>query len=332
MATDDTWHSPIRRYLADPNLAIINDPRHGNRPRWFLYCTQDGAANWGATDFHVYTSDDLVAWTDEGRILGLSDVSWAKGPGNGGGGAWAPTVLRADGRYYFYFVADSQVGVAVADSPYGPFIPAVEPLVSVESGWPGHPIDPSILRLADGQENSLNPGTPADDGTAGAVTDYLVWGNTVASVCRLSDDRLHLVTDPARKVRGWTPDSFREAMWIIKRKGVYYASWSVDDTRSPDYHLEYATAPSLDGPWTEHGTLLRGDAATGMVGTGHHSITRIPGTDTWIIAYHCFDAATGDGVHRQVRFDRLRFREDGTLEPLTVRSAGEDGAFFSQRI
>lgn len=329
---ESDWHSPLHRYLADPNLAIIADPTRGGRLRWFLYCTQDGAANWGATEFRVYTSDDLVTWQDGGTILSLADVPWARGPGKGGAGAWAPTILCHAGQYYLYFVADSQIGVASSHSPYGPFSARRSPLISVNDKWLGMPIDPSILRLRDGQANSLNPGTDdtsgmettrADsaNGSEGEsnLTDWLVWGNGVATFCPLSKDRMELAYGMLHsRVKGWTPASFREAMWVFKRDGRFYASWSVNDTREATYHIEYATAPTLDGPWQEHGILVEGDAETGIVGTGHHAIVRMPGTDTWVIAYHCFDAADGDGTHRQIRFARLRFRKDGTIRPVNV--------------
>lgn len=321
------WHSPLHTWLADPNLAIIADPHQDGRLRWFLYCTSDGRPNWGSTNFRVYTSDDLIHWHDGGKILDLDDVAWARGPLHGGGGAWAPTILCWRGRYFLYFVADSQVGVAFSDSPYGPFEARRTPLVGVDDHWLGMPIDPSIVRVSSdkGQStqsslNSLNPATDLpSQAAADLTTDWLVWGNGTATFCPLSKDRLELAYGTMHhRVTGWTPTNFREAMWIFERNGIFYASWSVDDTREPTYHIDYGTAPSLDGPWTYRGTLIQENPSAGIVGTGHHSIVRIPGTDTWIIAYHCFDAATGDGTHRQIRFAQLEFNADGTLKPINA--------------
>ncbi len=317
-----TWLSPLHTWLADPNLALIADPHEHGRLRWFLYCTQDGKPQWGSTNFHVFTSDDLVSWKDGGTILDLADVPWARGPLHGGGGAWAPTILCWHSKYFLYFVADSQVGVAFSDSPYGPFEARKSPLVGADDHWLGMPIDPSIVRVSadDGsssqQHESLNP---AIDAYPQPATDWLIWGNGTATFCPLSKDRLELAYGAMHhRVSGWTPKNFREAMWIFERNGIFYASWSVDDTREPTYHIDYGTSRSLDGPWTYRGTLVEGNASAGIVGTGHHSIVHVPSTRIWIIAYHCFDAATGDGTHRQVRFARLHFRADGSLEPVDV--------------
>lgn len=110
--------NPLHRYCADPNLAIFDG-------RYFLYCTDDGVDDWGSTAFSVYVSDNLMDW-ERYPALDLRDVPWW----TGSDGAWAPSIVRnADGRYVLLFVADSQIGTAVANTPYGPFIPTVEPIV-----------------------------------------------------------------------------------------------------------------------------------------------------------------------------------------------------------
>lgn len=246
--------TPLRRYCADPNLAIFEG-------RYFLYCTDDGVDGWGSTAFSVYASDDLATW-ERYPALDLNDVPWWRDR-NGG---WAPTVTRAeDGSYVMVFVADSQIGAAVADTPYGPFVPVAEPLIR-RGDFDCHTIDPGVFVDYDG-------------------TSYMLWGNGRAYMAPFSPDRLSF--DRSR-VRSWVPGDFREAIWLHRRGGVYYASWSENDTRDPEYCVKYAMAPSLDGPWSEPRTLVEQDPGHGIYATGHHNIVNIPGTDEWIIAYHRF--------------------------------------------
>ncbi|EKC73504.1 Glycoside hydrolase, family 43 [human gut metagenome] len=60
-------------------------------------------------------------WTDHGSPLDLSSFSWADDR------AWAAQTIERNGKYYWYICAHSKltggmaIGVAVADSPTGPF-------------------------------------------------------------------------------------------------------------------------------------------------------------------------------------------------------------------
>lgn len=114
--TSRTWtveavpnRSPVLPGLnADPDVHYLDG-------QYWIYPTTDGYAGWSGTSFKAYSSKDLVHWKDHGVILDLGpDVSWADK------NAWAPAIAERDGKYYFYFCAEQQIGVAVADSPAGP--------------------------------------------------------------------------------------------------------------------------------------------------------------------------------------------------------------------
>lgn len=286
-----TQTSPVLPgYYADPNILAIGD-------RYYVYATTDGYEGWGGTHFEVWESPDLATWTNRGTILTLgTDVSWATQH------AWAPAAIERDGRTYFYFTAEQSVGVAVADSPVGLFREMLgRPLVDKRDFGDGQQIDPAVFVDTDGQH-------------------YLLWGNTTGYVVPLDDTMAGYDPAEVRVVEGI--DDFREALFLVERHGTYYLSWSVDDTRSEDYRVAYATGPSVYGPWTNRGVILAKDLEQGIRGTGHHSILQVPGTDEWFIAYHRFAIPDGDGTHRETTIDRLVFEEDGSIRAVVPTLGG----------
>ncbi len=286
-----TQTSPVLPgYYADPNIVAIGD-------RYYVYATTDGYEGWGGTHFEVWESPDLATWTNRGTILALgTDVSWASEH------AWAPAAIERDGKTYFYFTAEQSVGVAVADSPTGPFREILgRPLVDKRDYGDGQQIDPAVFVDTDGQP-------------------YLLWGNTTGYVVPLDDTMAGYDSAEVRVVEGI--DDFREALFLVERHGTYYLSWSVDDTRSEDYRVAYATGPSVHGPWTNRGVILAKDLEQGIRGTGHHSILQVPGTDDWFIAYHRFAIPDGDGTHRETTIDRLVFEEDGSIRAVVPTLGG----------
>ncbi len=156
---------------ADPDVRFLDGA-------YWIYPTTDGFPGWGGTRFSAFSSKDLVHWTDHGVVLDLAtDVGWADRY------AWAPAIAERDGGYYFYFCAEQQIGVAVADSPAGPFRDALgRPLVA-KADYGGQMIDPAVFTDEDG-------------------TSYLYWGNTHGYVVPLDDD---MVSFDAGAVREITP-------------------------------------------------------------------------------------------------------------------------------
>ncbi|MDH6625365.1 beta-xylosidase [Streptomyces sp. LBL] len=294
--TKRTWtlKAAVTRSPVLPGLNADPDVHYLNGEYW-IYPTTDGFQGWSGTRFKAYSSKDLVHWKDHGVILDLGpDVAWADK------NAWAPAIAERDGTYYFYFCAEQQIGVAVADSPAGPFKDALgKPLVAKGGALSGQMIDPAVFT--------------DDDGTS-----YLYWGNGHGYAVPLNDD---MVSFDATKVKDITPDDFREGSFVIKRKGTYYFMWSEDDTRSENYHVAYASGPSPLGPWTKRGTILSKRPDHGILGTGHHSVVNVPGTDDWYVVYHRFalngpGRPGGDGMHRETTIDRMEFAADGTIKPV----------------
>ncbi|MEV6342837.1 family 43 glycosylhydrolase [Actinoplanes sp. NPDC051851] len=277
-------------YYADPNITVFGDT-------FWIYPTTDGYDSWAGTQFHAFSSTDLVHWTDHGVILDLGpDVSWADDS------AWAPTVATKNGKYYFYFSGGlssgntaKQLGVAVADNPAGPFVDALgKPLVA-SGTYSGQMIDSAVFTDDDGKS-------------------YLYWGNGNSYQVPLNDD---MISFDASQVKTYHPTNYNEGSFVIKRDGTYYFMWSENDTRSADYRVAYATGTSPTGPWSDRvGVILAKDASQGILGTGHHSVVRVPNSDDWYIAYHRFGIPGGDGTHRETTIDKLTFAADGSINPV----------------
>ncbi len=275
-------NSPVLPGLnADPNIVRFGDT-------YYIYATTDGYPGWSGTTFDAWSSTDLVTWTRHPKILDLGpDVSWADSR------AWAPTITEKNGKYYFYFCADAKIGVAVSSSPTGPFTDALgKPLIAANPAG-GQAIDPAVFTDDDGQT-------------------YLYWGNGTAYVVPLNPDLVSY--DPAKITRLTGLDGFREGLFMTKRAGTYHLTWSIDDTGSENYRVGYATMTGpLGAGLVNRGVILEKDPSLGILGTGHHSIVQVPGKDEWYIAYHRFAIPGGDGTHREVTIDRLRFGADGTI-------------------
>jgi len=292
-------HNPaLVGYYADPD--IIYSQKTG---RYYIYPTSDGFDGWSGTYFKTFSSPDLVHWRDEGVILDLKeDVSWADR------NAWAPCIIEKqmgdDFEYFYYFTAAQKIGVATADSPTGPFTDSGKPLIdSLPNGaGGGQQIDPDVFH----------------DPQSGK--DYLYWGNGYLAGAELNPDMKSIKKS---SIRILTPEdhTFREGAHVFYRKGVYYFLWSEDDTRSPNYCVRYAMAPSPSGPLRipEYNLVIAKDPSQEIYATGHNSTIQVPGKDEWYIVYHRFNYPRGitmgdaAGFNREVCIDKMEFDADGRI-------------------
>ncbi|KXH25628.1 glycosyl hydrolase family 43 [Colletotrichum salicis] len=285
--------SPVLPGLyADPNVAVFNGV-------YYIYVTTDGVPGWGGNTFYSWKSTDLVTWTrSEEPFLTLDgangNVPWATG------NAWAPTIAERDGKYYFYFSGQNAalnrktIGVAVADSPEGPF--TAQPgamILNNEAVTTGQAIDPAAFH-----------DTASDK-------YYIYWGNGSPLVAELNDDMVSVNWDTVQLMTGLV--DFREGLFMVYREGLYHLTYSIDDTGSENYRVGYATSKTFNGPWTYQGVILQKDTSQGILGTGHNSILNVPGTDDWYIVYHRFGIPGGGGYRRETTIDHLYFNADTGL-------------------
>ncbi|WP_321317802.1 family 43 glycosylhydrolase [Labilibaculum sp.] len=302
-------HNPVLEgYKADPD--ILYSEKTG---KYYIYPTSDGFNNWSGYQFSVFSSDNLVDWTDEGVIIDLKkDVSWANR------NAWAPCIVekKIDGqyKYFYYFTAAQKIGVAVADNPTGPFVDSGKAL-----------IDKKPKGITNGQE--IDPDVFTDPKTG---KSYLYWGNGYMAAAELNDDMVS-INEKTTKLMN-VDNTYREGSYVIYRNGTYYFMWSEDDTRSPNYKVRYATSDSPMGKLTipENNIVIQQDKDQEIYATGHNSAIQIPGKDEWYLVYHRFTRPKGitmgraGGFHREVCIDKLEFDADGSIKEVKPTLSGID--------
>ena len=301
-------------FHADPEVLYSNKTK-----KYYIYSTTDGTPGWGGHDFSVFSSINLIDWTDEGKMLDVkgSQVAWAVG------NAWAPCineVKQKDGsyKYYFYFSAHNpqtkrkEIGVAVSDSPTGPFVDSGKPIITDDDRPEG---------VRGGQAIDVDVFTDPKTGK-----HYLYWGNGFMAGAELSDDMLSVkketitnLTPKGGNLQTW---AFREGAYVFYRKGTYYFMWSVDDTGSPNYHVCYGTSKSPLGPIEideQNYRVIEQKPEDQIYGTAHNSILQLPGKDEWYIVYHRINKNfinRDPGIHREVCIDRLTFDKQGHIVPV----------------
>ena len=303
---------------ADPDIDYFDG-------KFWIYPTTDGFSGWSGNYFHAFSSTDLVNWTDEGVILDVNkdhqpttdgDENTAISPWSVGS-AWAPTIEKKNGKYYFYYCAKlpngtSAIGVAVADNPAGPFKAADQPLVTrtMEGVTVGQAIDPSIF---------TDPNTGKS---------YILYGNGSPAIAELNDDMVSIKAGTVKKLNGL--NGFRESVVVAYRDGKYHWTWSCDDANSPNYHVRYGVSDSIDGTITYKGVLLQKDSSKNLQGTAHQSdvhVTDADGNDRWLMAYHRHYTplgvfTSGLGYHRETAIDEITFDADGLMQTIHPTDEG----------
>lgn len=259
------------------------------------------------TFLDAFSSTDLVHWTKHDHVLDVKNVTWAAYA------VWAPTAIALHGKYYLLFAANDiqkdqsapgGIGVAVSNSPGGPFLDALgKPLIhQFENG--AQPIDPAVFR--------------DDDGSL-----YLYYGGQGhCNVTRLSADLTHVIDLPnGTRYKEITPEHYTEGPFMLKRSGTYYFMWSEGDWGDSSYRVAYARSASPTGPFQRVGTILQSDPQIAS-GAGHHSVLHLPGTDTYYIVYHRHPLGDTNPNHRTLAIDRLFFNADGTIAPVRMTQDG----------
>lgn len=303
-------------FHADPEILYSN-----KTGKYYIYSTTDGKPGWGGYKYYVYSSADLKEWKNEGVALDAKSdqIAWANG------NLWAPAAIEVKKKngsykYYLYFSARpndngrKQMGVAVADSPTGPFVDLGQPLLAKNHpGCNGQLIDVDVF---------MDPVSKKP---------YLYWGNGFmagaeleSNMTKIKDETVTVMTPKGGSLRDY---AYREAPYVFYRNGLYYFMWSVDDTGAANYHVAYGTSKSPLGPIevAKDPIVLIQDPQHEIYGTAHNSVIQKPGTDEWYIVYHRINKDYihfQPGVHREVCIDKLEFNADGTIKRVVPTHGG----------
>lgn len=280
---------------ADPSGHVWKDGE------MYLYTSHDEECqpDFFMKDWHVFSSSDLVNWTDHGACLSVDDLSWADNF------AWAPDCAYKNGKYYFCFPAGTGfkdransknstkwmgLGIAVSDSPTGPFVDEIgAPL------WKKPYANDPCLFVDDNDKAYIyfNGGG-----------DYLV--------AEMADDMLSVKGDLIKMdMGGYKPK--REGPWVFKRNGNYYYTMPENNRI-----LTYYMSKSPIGPWKYQGVIMQQEGES----NNHHSIVEFKGQ--WILFYHRWlkTKSACDKTQRQCCAEYLYFNEDGTIQVIVRTDAG----------
>jgi beta-xylosidase len=281
------------KYTGDPAALVYKD-------KVYLYAGHDEAPNdfnfYKMNEWLVYSSSDMVNWQEHPVPLKVTDFAWAKSD------AWAAQVIERNGKFYWYVTVEhgtipgKSIGVAVSDSPTGPFKDALGKAIitndmTTKTSISWDDIDPTVMIDDDGQA-------------------YLFWGNTVCHYAKLKANMVEL-DGPIQTI---SLPNFTEAPWIHKKKDWYYLSYAYQFPEK----IAYAMSKSINGPWEYKGIL---NEIAGNSNTNHQSIIEFKGKDYFI--YH--NGATqpnGGSFRRSVCIDRLYYNEDGTLKRVIMTTEG----------
>lgn len=268
------------KYTADPAPMVYNDTV-------FLYTThdEDDAEGFKMQDWLLYTSTDMVNWTDHGVVASLKSFDWVKRDN----GAWAEQAVERNGKFYMYCpIHGNGIGVLVSDSPYGPFKdPLGKPLVWQKEHWDD--IDPTVFIDEDGQA-------------------YMYWGNPNCYYVKLNEDMISYSGDIVKLKE--TPEHYQEGPWFYKRNGHYYLAFA--STCCPE-GIGYAMSDSPTGPWKTKGYIMR---PTERTRGNHPGIMDYKGKSyVFGLNYDLLKLETNTHYERRsVSVAEMHYSEDGTIQ------------------
>ncbi len=285
--------------------------------KMYIYTGDDqpGFDFYTMTKWHVYSSDDMVNWTDHGSPISLESFSWARDR------AWAAQCVERNGKFYWYICVQTvdnnmAIGVAVSDSPTGPFKDALgKPLVTTGT-WDN--IDPTAFVDDDGQA-------------------YLYWGNSKLFYVKLNKDMTTYngpITEVPQSMEAFGgmrrpgksdevlqkqekfDDVYVEGPWFYKRNKQYYMMYAGMTNRTEC--LSYATSASPTGPWKYEGKIMTDQPTNSF--TNHGGIIDYKGKS--YLFYHNALLPNGGSYGRATAIEEFKYNADGSIPKITITKEG----------
>jgi len=283
--------NPIIRnqFSADPTARVFNGkvylypshdiptPTDKNLPKeWF--CMED---------YHVFSSKNLIDWSDHGVIVTQTKVPWLTKTNYD---MWAPDCVFKNGKYYFYFPVGGKIGVALADKPEGPYRVLDKPVKGIGG------IDPCVLLDKDGSA-------------------YIFTARGHISVAKLKKNMIE-VEGEVKTIANLPPKGLTEGPFAFQLNGRYYLTYPHVENKIE--RLEYSMSDSPMGLYKPVGVIM--DESTSGCWTNHQSIVEYKGQ--WYLFYHDNDYSPKFDKNRSVRIDSLFFNADGTIKKVIATHRG----------
>jgi arabinoxylan arabinofuranohydrolase len=287
-------------YTADPAPMVYEG-------RLYLYTTHDEDVTvnnfYTMNDWRVYSTADMVNWTDHGSPLSYQSFSWGKGD------AWAGQCIPRNGKFYFYVpmnnASGAKIGVAVSTGPTGPFSdPLGRALVSTGTG----DIDPTVYIDDDGQA-------------------YLYWGNPNLWYVLLNEDMISYQGTPTKvslTTEGFGTRSntdrataYEEGPWFYRRGSLYYIVYPADGVPEK---ISYTTSSDPLGPWTYRGDIMAKESGAGSSSTNHPGVADFQGKSYFF--YHNGALPGGGAYKRSVCVEEFTYNADGTIPTIRMTTEG----------
>lgn len=324
--------NPINGFDADGKLAYGGDPSvlvDGDTV--YLYVGHDTAPgdSYVIPEYLCYSTKDLVTWKYEGVVLSMKDVPWADN-----NSAWAGQVAKhyseAQGKdlYYFYYCSWNNkdagkqgIGVAVSESPTGPFVDIGAPIVAG-----------SVTTDETSAWNDIDPTIWIETDSKGVEHRYLCWGNGKVYMCELNEDMVSVkdyngdgkVTFKQDIISQVVPSAYTEGPWIYRRtdeNGKAYGEYYIFYASGWRERLAYSTCDNImEGMWF-YGAMLMEPTATSN--TNHPAVFDFNGK-TYMI-YHNGALVAGNGFRRSACIAELVFDKNGVISYVNESSLGVSG-------
>lgn len=294
-----TYKNPLleKMNMADPHVIKVDD-------KYYMYPT------WNTKTYDAFISDDLVNWKHHGPVYT-----------NDRGGLWAPEVfhhVRGDGKFYLYFTddipgtpgnySDKQVGVAVGNSPLGPF--------EDKAVFAKNSIDAHVFQDDDGKLYFYY---------VHLAGGFKIMAQEMSDPVTLKGEPKQVIhpTEPWEKTNG----EVTEGPFILKRNGIYYLTYSGTGADSANYGIGYATSKSPLGPFVKYegNPIVKRNAE--ILGPGHHCVIEGPDKKLWMI-YHQ-KRSVERSFRRYLAIDPMWFDENGVLHAKATKGTREPAPYRS---
>ena len=280
---------PKNHFVPDSEARVMPDGR------LYVYGSYDlsGNMSYCSDILHVFSTDDLVNWTDHGVSFSTKCIPWAKEDSL----LYAPDCIHRNGKYYLYFcLSDGAEGVAVSNFPYGPFENAEK--IDYASG---DGIDPAIF--------------VDDDGRA-----YYYWGQFSLRAAEMSADMKTLkkesvILDLIDEKR----HGFHEGASVRKFKDTYILLYTCI-LRGKATCLAHATAKHPLGPYVFRGIVIDNIGVDPETWNNHGSIECFDGN--WYVFYH--RSSQNSPFNRRLCIEKINISDDGYIEEALPTSSGVD--------